>query len=133
MRQILFVRWEQDEDGACFALHRFTTIRACLRNTRLHLAIALKVTQSWSEFGWRGASKVHRLSPPRFSETSPSQPSLDGSPQRFEWDSVNSGHLIASTSWNQPTKDASARRDFDHSSLRASGVDSGDKPSVPGS
>jgi hypothetical protein len=44
--------------ACCFALHRFTTIRAGLKNTRLHLAIALKVTQSWSEFGWRSASKV---------------------------------------------------------------------------
>jgi len=58
MRQILFVRWEQDEGGLVFALYRFTTIRACLKNTRLHLAIALKVTQSWSEFGWRSACKV---------------------------------------------------------------------------
>jgi len=41
-----------------FALYRFTTIRACLKNARLHLAIALKVTQSWSEFGWRSACKV---------------------------------------------------------------------------
>jgi hypothetical protein len=58
MRQILFVRWEQDDGAACFALHRFTTIRDCLKNTRLHLPIALKVTQSWSQFGWRSASKV---------------------------------------------------------------------------
>jgi hypothetical protein len=50
MRQILFVQWEQDE-GGCFALHRFTTIvfvsriQGCIWQylARLHLAIPLKV------------------------------------------------------------------------------------------
>jgi hypothetical protein len=47
MRQILFVRWEQDEDGACFALHRYIAIQQLGFGSRI---------QSFGKFDGSGVS-----------------------------------------------------------------------------